>query len=226
MTNFGVIIPYRNDRPRFFDNLRRMLEAQTVKPAREVLIMDYPAESDAKDITQRYRRGYDMLRGLGLDVIFFMEVDDWYSPKYFEFMLASWEKNNRPEIFGTSYTFYYHIKLFAYYRMGHYERSSAMSTMILPDLNINWCPDHEPYTDSHLWTMAGLKGVTFTPSEHICLGIKHGVGKLGGGSHIDALHRYSSGTGILDGNKDFLRSTLDPVSFEFYSNYFNQQEHE
>lgn len=224
MTRFGVIIPYRNDRPRFLENLKRMLAYQTVRP-NHLLIMDYEPESKDKDITQRYRRGYDLMNTFDVDVIFFMEVDDWYRKDYFEVMLKQWEANGRPELFGTRYTFYYHIKLFAYYKMTHVERSSAMSTMIKPGLKINWCPDHEPYTDSFLWMVSGLKGVTFIPDEIICMGIKHGVGLLGGGSHVDNLHRYQSGTGQGDSDKSFLKSALDEESFEFYSNYFNTQLH-
>jgi len=209
----GIIIPDRNDRPLFLANCLRLIKNQTLQP--EIIeVVNYEPESDNVDITQRYRRGYDKLRNKGLDVIAFMENDEWYSPKYLEIMTNGWIDNGKPEIFGTNYTIYYHIKLFSYFTMHHLTRSSAMSTLITPDLVIKWCVDEQPYTDIWLWKQ--LQGVTFTPPEIICLGIKHGVGKCGGMAHVDKLHRYVGN----DENKDYLRSVVDNESFNFYSNYF------
>ena len=230
----GVIVPYRGDRPRFFENLKRMLNAQTLQPT-IIEFVDFPPAGENKDITVRYREGYERLRGKGLDVIALMEVDDWYAPDYLEVMYNEWEKEGRPDIFGQTYTIYYHIKEFGYFTMHHIEpaRSSAMNTFIKPDLNLTWPPDFDPYTDVHLWKFADinqhqfiapahrLRGVVFTPKKHICLGIKHGVGLCGGGSHIHGLERYTyTRNGVEDKEKKFLRETMDAVSFEFYSNYF------
>lgn len=112
------------------------------------------------DITKRYRTGYDLLRGKGLDVIAFIENDDWYAPDYLERMGEQWELAGRPDLFGTAYTIYYHIGLQAWLTMEHRRRASAMNTLIKPDLNITWCADSEPYTDIHLWTppLNPLKG--------------------------------------------------------------------
>ncbi len=231
----GIIVPYRNDRPRFLENLKRMIQAQTLQP--EIIhIVDFPAESDQKDITVRYRSGYDFLRKKGLDAILLMEVDDWYAYDYLEIMCREWEKNERPDIFGQTYTIYYHIGVFGYFTMHHVEpaRSSAMNTLIKPDLNLTWPADNDPYTDVYLWNLADinkpitmgqrLRGVVFKPEKHICLGIKHGIGKLGGGSHVKGLDRYTfTRGGTEDKDKLFLYSTMDTESFQFYSNYFNEK---
>jgi len=206
----GVIVPHRNDRPEFLSNLKRMLNYQTVQPDL-IHFVDYEPESNKCDITQRYRRGYDFMRNKGLDVIFLMEVDDWYSNTYIEYMLAAWNDNGKPDIFGTNYTIYYHIKLFAMFTFNHIQRSSAMSTMIKPDLTFPWCIDEEPFTDTHIWKH--VKGRTFCPSKQICLGIKHGTSMTGGQSHIDRLHRYIK----TDHNKDFIREIMDKDSYNFYS---------
>ena len=214
----GIIIPDRNDRPLFLKNCMRLIKSQTLQP--EIIeLVNYEPESESVDITQRYRRGYDNLRNKGLDVIALMENDEWYSHDYLKTMVNEWVNNGKPDIFGTNYTIYYHIKLFAYFTMHHLTRSSAMSTLIKPDLNFKWCVDDQPYTDLHLWSV--LKGVTFKPNKTICLGIKHGVGKCGGMAHVDKLHRYQNELSVNDSNKTFLRDIMDSESFEFYSNYFN-----
>jgi glycosyltransferase involved in cell wall biosynthesis len=189
--------------------------------------MDYPPESTNKDITQRYRRGYEYLRGRGLDVIAFWEDDDWYAPNYLETMIKSWENAGKPELFSTSYTIYYNIRIFSYFEMGHPRRTCAMSTLIRPDMSFNWPPDHEPYLDTHLSDIAKhadgkrLKLVNFAPKQHICLGIKHGIGLTGGDMHTSRLERYDIHGGP-DKDLQLLRRICDPESFEFYVNYFNK----
>lgn len=220
----GIIIPDRGDRPAFMANCLRMMDNQTVKPER-IVIMNYQPESNAVDITQRYRRGYMHLAGKGLDAILLIENDDWYASNYIETMLNAWKSHGKPAIFGTNYTVYYHIGLKKYYTMYHQERASAMNTLLKPDLRVlthenNWPADHEPYTDLHLWRL--LNGYTFKPEHHISLGIKHGVGQCGGESHKTRLHRYNPPRGFDDINpgypNGFLKATLDPESFEFYNN--------
>lgn len=219
---FGVIIPTRGDRPRFLANCLRQLKHQTIQPD-EIALMDYEPESDEKDITQRYRRGYDQLRGKNLDVIFFAEDDEFYSTTYFETMLGAWIDHGKPKLFGLNETIYYHIKLFAYFKFGHDDRSSAMSTMIVPDLDFPWCLDSEPFTDMYLWytLRSTLQGVIWrNPPQYICIGMKHGVGLTGGDSHTSRLDRYRSHRGINDTDHSFLKEHLDPISLDFFVNYF------
>ncbi len=222
---FGIIIPDRNDRPQFTANCLRMIEAQTIKPTIIEHVKDFPIDVNADgyvepvqpgnkaDITLRYRIGYERLRGKGLDVIFLIENDDWYSPDYFEVMLDAWKKHGYTDIFGTNYTKYYHLKLLSHFDMNHQTRSSAMSTMLKPNLDFAWCKDEDPFTDLHLWRT--LKGVTFKPHKHICMGFKHGVGLCGGKFHTSKLYRYDQ-SGQKDSDMSFLKSTLDEKSFEFY----------
>lgn len=236
-TNFimriAVLIPTRNDRPLFEANCLRMIQEQTIKPDIIELVNDEPLNfnSDGSekpdinnkcDITWRYRTGYDRLRKKNLDAILFMENDDWYRNTYIETMLKGWNEAGRPELFGTNYTIYYHMKLKSYFTMNHSTRSSAMSTLIKPDLNFNWCKDSEPYTDTHLWTMTNLKGATFNPGKHITIGMKHGVGMCGGNSHINRLERYTHHRhSTQDKDQSFLKRNMDEKSFKFYSEYFN-----
>lgn len=219
MIKVGVIVPTRGDRPGMLDNLIRMINAQTFQPTL-VHLVDYEPRSGDCDITQRYRAGYDWFRGMGMDVLALMEDDDFYSTSYLATMVSEWLRHGRPQLFGTSFTVYYNIRIFAYFTMYHDSRSSAMSTLIKPDLDFPWCPDHEPYTDQYLWKLKShLQGVIFLPPQYICIGIKHGVGLTGGRSHTDRLHRYVKNKGTTDYQKEFLRQHLDPDSFSFYSQY-------
>ena len=207
----AVIIPDRGDRPELLANCKRMIEAQTMKPD-EVLTVDYMALSGECDITQRYKLGYQYFENKGFDCILFMENDDFYSVYYIETMVNEWVKQGKPDIFGTAYTIYYHIGMKSWHRMDHTRRSSAMNTLIKPDLNIKWPADNEPYTDIHLWQQLKLNSRTFTPKKHISIGIKHGIGMSGGHYHTTKLDRSSNS----DPYFYQLQEWLDEESFNFY----------
>ncbi len=212
MMKVGIIIPDRGDRPKLLANSLRMLAAQTLQFHYIALVDDKPI-SDKPDITWRYRKGYDILRKKGLDIIAFWENDDWYSPDYLRYMTDKWLEHGKPDLFGTNHTIYYNIKIKAYFEMLHDQRSAAMNTLIKPDMNFEWCPDYESFTDLYLYRTLNYK--VFKPDKLYSLGIKHGIGKLGGRSHIDRLYRYKFK------DNGFLKKTLDPISYEFYWNYFN-----
>lgn len=215
----AVVIPYRNDRPLFAENLKRMIEAQTLQPA-IIVWVDFEPRSESVDITARYREGYELASAADVNMVAFMEVDDWYSAEYLETMvkmIKSCENSEKYQLFGLNHTIYYHIREFKHFTMHHLTRSSAMNTLIRPNLNIKWGADHDPYTDVWLWNH--LKGIVFAPEKEICLGIKHGIGLCGGQNHTSKMHRYVNN----DEDKTFLREVLDEKSFDFYSNYFNQE---
>lgn len=206
----ACIIPTR-DRPKaFIDNCLRMMDNQTVD-IDTVHVVDFPPTTAAKDITLRYKLGYDSLRNKGFDCIFFIEDDDFYAPNYIETMLNEWEAAGKPDMIGTGYTIYYHAFLKAWYKMHHSRRASAMNTMLKADLPIDWPLDHDPYTDMYLWSKH--QGHVFTPPTHISLGIKHGIGMSGGHYHTDKLHRYVN----KDEKSEFLRSVMDDASYKFYT---------
>lgn len=201
----AVIIPDRLDRPNFLAQCKKMLDYQSVKPDATFLI-NYLPRSEKPDITQRYRTGYERVSELNLkhpesayDLIFFIENDDFYSPYYIEDMIAHWKLNGEPDLFGTSYTTYYHIGLRAYFNFYHPERASMMNTVIKPNLDIIWPPGHESFTDMHLWTrdrcLEGSKKV-WTPNSQLSIGIKHGVGMCGGRQHTTGLQRFTIKGGL------------------------------
>lgn len=223
----ALLIPDRGDRPLFLDNALRMAEAQTLQPIHIELVDDPPLSAD-KDITWRYRTGYDRINKMGIhfDFIALWENDDWYSPDYLKVMADNWESLGRPNIMGHTYTIYYHLRLHKYMTMHHITRSSAMNTIIVPNLPLRWTEkppagveDRDPYTDMWLWR--SVQGKVISPDKMICLGMKHGVGLSGGHNHLDRLERYESHhpwNGVDDADLSFLRRTLDTDSFDFYTN--------
>jgi hypothetical protein len=225
----GIIIPDRGDRPEFMRNCRRMLDVMKEYAAGNdflICIVNYYPFNEKADITPRYRMGYDYFRGKGVDCILLIENDDWYSPDYISIMLDEWIKRGKPDMLGHTYTVYFHLKLQKHFTFHHFERSSAMNTLIKPDLDLQWPADEDPYTDLFLWQQTTLNhaagaprkfvGEVFTPHKHICLGIKHGVGLCGGANHTTKLHRYThENIKLID--------VMDHESYKFYSNYFNHE---
>lgn len=214
----ACLIPDRSDRPRFLKQCLWLLAQQTIQPD-IIELVNYPPESTKCDITQRYRRGYDLLRNLELDVIFLIENDEYYAPNYIECQLAAWNDAGRPSLFGMRATEYYHVRHFAHFTFHHEQRSSAMNTLIKPDLSFPWCADDYEYTDVHLYQTLPYR--LWLPETPICLGIKHGEGMVGGKCHTDDLDVYRN----RDNDKEWLRAHTDPASFEFYSNYFRLAGH-
>ena len=219
----AVIIPTRGDRKELLDNCLRMLANQTIQPI-GIGIIDYEPKDSNKDITTRYKKGYNGVDPNYINIIAFIEDDDYYAPDYLETMVREWLRAGQPDIIGTGSTIYYHLKLKKYFTLTHPRRASAMNTLIKPNLSFPWCEDNYAFTDLHLWNLTVetalqkpiLKGHIFNPEKIISIGMKHGVGLTGGRCHIDRLERYN----VDDSESKFLLENCDKESFEFYSNYF------
>lgn len=238
----AVVVPDRGDRPQFLDNCLRMIERQTLKP--HILeVVNYPAVSEACDITPRYKKGYQDASDKGADCILFMENDDFYHESYIETMVRKWVEHGKPELLGHQYTVYYHIGLRKMSVFHHMARSSAMNTLIKAGLSFSWGQDHNPYTDSWLWLTVSQtnrwRKVTIVPEQILCLGIKHDIGKTGGQFHSTGLNRFErpdvTPSGLLkqsmgaafelyhryklqgDAQLDYLKLIMDGQSYRFYS---------
>lgn len=229
----AALIPDRGDRPEFLKKCLDQLRRQTRK-VDEIHIVNFAASSEKPDITERYKFGYERIsENPEIDLIFFIENDDYYAPKYIEAMLAEWEAAGKPALFGTGYTIYYHVKERAHFRMTHPERASAMNTAIVPRLPINWPQPHEVYTDLHLWSQdkcldsSKFAKKTFSPDPIISIGIKHGIGKCGGRHHTDKMQRYSMqggrgnerASGHSDKDLKWLSQHVDSEMLEFYKSF-------
>lgn len=208
----AVIIPDRGDRPQFLENCKRMMSAQTLQPS-QVFVAGGKPINDKCDITFRYRKAYNIVSAVNCyDLIAFIENDDWYAPDYLEYMVREWEKNKRPDLFGTNYTIYYNLRWKKYFKFQHINRSSACNTFIKPGLTFTWPSDHDPYLDNWLWISSGITSkLSIEPAYIISVGIKHGIGKIGGEFHTDHERRF------VNEDAGFLKNTLDPESFDFYN---------
>lgn len=218
--NISVLIPTRGDRPQFLSNAHRLLEAQTLKPTHVEVVDDPPADLLKKDITWRYRIGCERIlsKNPSTDAIVLIEDDDWYAPIYLEVISQNWVNSGKPMIYGIGETIYYHLSMRGWYNQVHPTRASAMSTLISAQgaRQMQWPADNYVFTDIELWKK--LKGLTFRPPAPISIGIKHGIGLCGGIGHRKDLAQYRTH------DKDFawLRSKVDPDSFNFYMTIANQ----
>lgn len=211
----GIIIPDRGDRPELLQNCFRMMRKQTIFDQVDwMLPVSFKPVSDAVDITPRYRVGYYTLESFGVDVIFFIENDDWYAPEYLEVMCRAWEEQGRPNLFGINYAIHYHLGLLRYFTFDGQQMANAFNTMIKPGIRIPnmWPADDDPFTDQWLWSIIPGRKV-FTPPRVISVGIKHGTTMSGGYGHVNKLHRF------IHEDNGFLAKTLDPESLHFYEDF-------
>lgn len=210
--NIAVIIPDRNDRPEFTRFCLEKLNRQTLKPS-QIIHVNEPPKSQKPDITYRYRTGYNKVNS-DIDLVALIENDDWYSDTYLEDSLNTWIGVGKPDILGRNKTVYYNLNVKGYFTMNHTTRSSAMNTLLKPRLKINWCVDHEVYTDLHLWMNQPHLRKAIIEQPLNCIGMKHGVGLCGGRNHTDYLHRYIN----KDEDMQWLKANVDQHSYKFYSN--------
>jgi hypothetical protein len=208
--NVAIIIPDRNDRPRFTEHCLKMMNNQSLKPAQIIHVNQKP-ESEKPDLSYRYRLGYSLV-GKNIDLIALIENDDWYSETYLEDSVNFWIQLGKPDIIGRTITQYYNIAVKGYFNMNHTNRSSAMNTLLKPRLNISWPPNHEVYTDLHLWYNQPHLSKVIIDQPLNCLGIKHGIGLCGGKNHTTYLNRFVN----KDVNFSYLASVVDDESLQFY----------
>lgn len=207
----AVVCPTKN-RPEFLEFFRYQISIQTLKP--DILeIVDDESPFDGVDITWRYRIGCDRVINKGADVILFMEDDDYYSNNYIERMVAQWRHHGSPELFGLGKTIYYNLMSRKWTEFSHPGRASMMSTLVKADAvkKINWGEDNYAYTDIVLWTKNRL-GSKVVDIKGIAVGIKHGVGLVGGGGHLENWGHYRNS----DDDLSVLKKMVSYQAMQFY----------
>lgn len=204
----GVIIPDRGDRPELLNHCLHMMRNQTRKPD-IIEVVNFKSKSNDFDLTERVRKGFNKLKK-ECDCVLIIENDDWYSCDYINIMINAWEDMARPDLLGTSYTYYYHVFKQEYRKIEHPRRASLMNTLINCNAHIEWCEDNDVFLDLHLWK--SLAGITITPTIPISMGIKHGIGLCGGSGH-NAM-RYEN----KDFDYKFLSDIVDEKSLILYKN--------
>jgi hypothetical protein len=185
----AVVTPHHDPaRKHLLDRLRFYMSRQTMQPDLW-LIIDEPTKIKP-DLTYRVRVGCQRAIEAGATCILIMEDDDWYDPKYIEFMVNAWKQNGKPKIFGIGFTLYCHIFAQKQWFSPHSGRASLMSTLLTPNglKDYEWCPDTEIWLDMHLWS--SIKGKTVEPNKFYSVGIKHGIGLCGGVGHNRSFGKY------------------------------------
>lgn len=202
----GCIIPTLNERPQFTDFVIRRLNNQTKKPDITVFI-DFPNLNGRPDISKRYKQGIKYLITQNVDLIAFIEDDDYYPLTYIQELAELWDSTGRPDLIGCKTTIYYHIfrQMYLKVRQRH---CSAFVTAVGRGINYDVCGDYEAYYDVKLWTNNEGTQVDF---KNTPIGIKHGIGRCGGGGHYN-LKWYQR----CDEDLSFLEKNVDAEAFEFY----------
>jgi hypothetical protein len=205
----GILIPTLGGiRKPFLDHNKYLISNQTLQPDINLLIDDTQTQFP-NDINIRYRIGCERLfHCYNCDIVLFIEDDDYYFPQYIEKMITKWQEVGKPSMFGISNTLYYQLRAL---------RSSMMCMAVTRDILDIEFPNVK-FLDCFLWSnYAGTK-VSAKFDKFICIGIKHGIGLVGGDGHslTENLKMWKE----QDSEYKYLQELLknDKKSFEFYKN--------
>ena len=199
--NFATITPDRGDRPQFLDFCKHQLSRMNTKPGHSYFISNPPTGHQV-DLVPRIRLGIERAQADGFDMIFIIENDDFYPKDYFDGIPDA-------NFIGSRVTTYYNLKNNTYQEFHHPERSSLFTTgfKISALANYRWPHDEFVNLDVHLWNGPGaLSKVKRTTGA---IGIKHGVGKLGGRGHGMTMANE-------DKNWEWLKKNVDQEAYAFY----------
>lgn len=203
MERFAVIIPDRGDRPDFTKFCLQQLDRMTVKPS-EIVHVDFQPVDDSFDLVERVHFGTMAVEGMGIDLAFIIENDDYYPADYFERF-----GDMSADIFGDDMTFYYNIKLKSFSNYYHPGRSSLFTTgfRLSAFKTFQWGGDQ--FLDLRLWSWANEQKLKTRFSSGGTVGIKHGIGLCGGKGHKMKLKN-------TDFNYKWLSKMVDVEALEFY----------
>jgi hypothetical protein len=173
--------------------------------------VDYMPVDRRFDLVKRFRTGVKAIEAHGIDNVIVVESDDMYPDnylKYFDF--------ENYDIIGWDRTIYYNIRTREWQEMRHeHSHSSLCATgfKISAFKDFRWPADDFLWLDIKLWEYAKKQGLRIklyneTPPM---IGIKHGVGRVGGKGHVMPLRNK-------DPDLSWLRSQVTNEAFEFYNN--------
>lgn len=178
-----------------------------IKPDKSYFI-DYPPKSDAVDLVERIKKGVELAKADGFDIVFILESDDYYPADHFR-------NFNRYDytFWGSEETTYYNLKSRTYSYFHHPGRSSLFTTGFkISALNgFPWIAPKNRFLDIALWEFAER---SLLPRQILAttqaIGIKHNLGLCAGKGHT-----------IRGKNNDedlqWLKQYVDKEAFEFYS---------
>lgn len=202
--SFCTITPTRNDRPELLSFCKHQLSRMNTKSDKSYFI-DYEPIGNQVDIVPRIKRGIELAKSDGFDLMFIVEDDDHYSKDYFD---------NIPDgdFIGSDRTTYYNLKHHTYQEWHHPRRSSLFTTgfKISALEGFEWPAENERFLDLALWDYGSRekrKNIVWRESKAI--GIKHGIGLLGGRAHMN-INKYH------DHDWAWLKENVDAEAYAFY----------
>lgn len=196
------------DRPQLMEFCNVQLDRLNPYPDM-VIIVQYEPTSNQVDLIPRMKKGVQIAKGNGVETIYVVESDDYYCPNYFEQMAIG-----DYDFIGYNNTVYYNIKKRTWERTYHDHSSLFCTAFKVAALdNFVWPPDDYLWLDIALWKYAkqNNKKWKLIETDNPCIGIKHGVGKVGGKGHVQNLKN-------ADPELKWLKGKVDNEAFEFYSN--------
>lgn len=202
---FATITPDRWDRPELLSFCKHQIDRMTVKPTKSYFITYQPAHFP--DLIERVREGIKRAMNDGFEFVFILENDDFYPADYFEKMMPT----ESDCFIGDNKTTYYNLRNNTYRTFEHSHRSSLFNT----GFNLNcirffdWPKNSTVFLDIDMWQFANDKGLKRRFVDSGSVGIKHGIGMVGGRGHKMTMKN-------ADPNREHLKTIVDKEAFEFY----------
>lgn len=176
-------------------------------------VIDFAPESSQVDIVPRIKEGVRLAQNDGVDFVFILEDDDFYSFNY----IKEYGDLSEIDFCGYSSSIYYNIFTRTYEILKHSGRSSLCCTgfrinaLIGKNEDFTWPSAATKFLDIDLWTYAteNKKRIKLLP-DPIVVGIKgHKQGMAAGKGHVMHLKNQ-------DHDLHFLSQLVDESAMEFY----------
>lgn len=205
---YCTIVPNRGgERAELFQFcLKQLTKMNGGQHVTNVYIMNDRPISDQCDLVPRIKHAVSLAIRDGFEYAFIVESDDFYPANYFDIPMNA-------DFIGYDKSIYYNLKTKHYQTFTHGGRSSLFCTGFRLEAlkGFNWPADHVPFLDIALWKFAKEKKKKVALMKNPgCVGIKHGIGKVGGKGHRMKLRHD-------DKDLKFLRSKVDDEAFDFYT---------
>lgn len=208
MERIATITPTRGgERPQFMQFCRRQIDRMKQY---DFIIIDHKPQGNVIDLVPRIKLGIETARAMGIDRVAIVEDDDFYHTDYISHINL-----DDYDFWGWGSTYYYNIRNRTWQRSYHQDTHSSLfcTAFRISALDgFKWPPDTHLWLDIGLWKFARHNRRFFLSQEEPpCIGIKHGIGKVGGKAHgFDMKNK--------DPDLSWLKSRVDETAFNFYSN--------
>lgn len=208
MEKFATVTPHRGgERPQFMDMCLLQLGRMGFD---ETILVNHKPHGNVFDLVPRIKLGIETAKAMGIDRVAIVEDDDFYQADYLQHINL-----DDYDFFGWGSTYYYNLRNRSWQRSYHQDTHSSLfctAFRISALEGFRWPPDTHVWLDIELWKFARHNRRFFLSQEEPpCIGIKHGIGKVGGKAHgFDMKNK--------DPDLSWLKSKVDDDAFRFYSN--------